>query len=106
LDTDRIEFKNNLLIVKYPFIVTKADESSYVLQYTSMIENNIPEQNQHNLVGPQSILNLEAQKELVDYTLRAGRKNMLKILLVTFPIVIIIMGIFIGGLFYFLGIIK
>ncbi|HRH21574.1 MAG TPA: hypothetical protein PLJ58_00055 [bacterium] len=48
--------------------------------------NNLDDKN-HGLTGPRSVLNVDAQKELIDFTIK---KNM-KMMLIAFPVVMIFM---------------
>jgi len=57
-------------------------------------------------INPKSMLNVEGQKEYIDYALKASRKNTIKTLLVVFPVLLIFILATIGVLFYFTGLIK
>lgn len=48
--------------------------------------NNLNNKN-HGLIGPRSVLNVDAQKELIDFTIK---KNV-KMMMIIFPVVMIFM---------------
>ena len=56
------------------------------------------------LEDSQSIHTLEDQKELVDHIMKGAGRNIVKMLLIIFPIVILTIIILLGALFYFLGV--
>jgi type VI protein secretion system component VasF len=62
-----------------------------------MNKENISEQ----LMGQKSMLNVDAQKELIDHTLEASRKNAIKIFLTIFPIMLLTIFLIVGGILYF-----
>lgn len=57
----------------------------------------------NDFLGPKSILNLDAQKELIDHAFKQSRKNMLKIFLILFPSIIIMVVLMVIFLIVFLG---
>lgn len=58
------------------------------------------------LMSNKSMLNLEAQKELVDHTIKASTKNALKIFAIVFPTMIVFILGTLFAVFYFAGVIK
>jgi hypothetical protein len=64
--------------------------------------NNFP----GNLMNRNSVLNVEAQKELVDHTIRASTRNALKIFFIIFPTMIVFILIILFGVFYLSGVIR
>jgi hypothetical protein len=63
-------------------------------------------ENYKDLLGEKSMLNVEAQKELIDHTIEASTKNALKIFAIVFPIMIIFILGTLFAVFYFVGVIK
>ncbi len=55
-----------------------------------------------NLVGRESVLNVEGQKELIDYQIKATQRLILRIYFVVFPLVFFFVGGMIFILFKFL----
>jgi hypothetical protein len=53
------------------------------------------------LLGAKSMLNVEAQKELIDHTMEASRKNAIKIFLTIFPVMLVTIFLIVGGILYF-----
>lgn len=58
------------------------------------------------LGGSRSILNVDAQKELIDHRIKAGTRGALKMFFIIFPTIFIFMGIMMYALFKFVGLIK
>lgn len=59
--------------------------------------------NNKDLLGPKSVLNVEAQKELINHTFKESRKNIMKIFLTVFPIMIGFIVLMILTILYFTG---
>ncbi len=59
-----------------------------------------------NLMNRNSVLNVEAQKELIDHTIKASTRNALKIFFIIFPVMIIFIFSILFGVFYLTGAIK
>jgi hypothetical protein len=63
-------------------------------------------ENEKDLLGRKSILNVEAQKELIDHTIAASTKNALKIFAIVFPTMLVFIIGTLFAVFYLAGIIK
>ncbi len=59
--------------------------------------------NNKDLLGPKSVLNIEAQKELINHTFKESRKNMMKIFLAIFPIMMGFVLLMVLTILYFTG---
>ena len=55
----------------------------------------------NNLVGRESVLNVEAQKELIDYRFKKAQSYVFKTFLIVFGSTILLFGIVFGGVFYY-----
>lgn len=58
------------------------------------------------LMGAKSMLNVEAQKELIDHAIEKSTKMSLKIFLIIFPVMIVTILLVVGVVFYFTGVWK
>jgi len=63
-------------------------------------------ENYKDLMGEKSMLNVDAQKELIDHTIAASTRNALKIFAIVFPVMIIFILGTLFTVFYFAGVIK
>jgi hypothetical protein len=56
-----------------------------------------------NLMSSKSMLNVDAQKELIDHAIEKSTKMSLKIFLIVFPVMIVTILLVLGVVFYFTG---